>query len=556
MYKLSHFRGDGEYGPTAIPLVGGAEEFMEKVAAPSLMPEIVQYISTLKPKKGSIYVLVNAMGAGEYYGANVNGDYFTEASLAHAPSDWTGQPLIDRTKAKSWPYGYPTFYEASPFTHHRNKDPKRALGVVELAVWNPYMKRVELVVRVDYAKCVEFGSVGLWDKLCRGEHPDVSMGTKVPFDSCNICLDWDLYRKALDTYIPGKHKHPGMAALEFHKKLKAKNGVGIRGLSITRKDYCDHARNQMNKIFPDGRKVFVYNDFPRFFDISFVFIGADKIAKVMMHLAKSLPEEDITPDSRVSQTDQPASTTTEKTASVNRAVLKLAFGKTSQPKLGEIKKKVVPSHFAGKAVPLITRSEPDLPRDVLEALSDVPLGNALSTTAGMGMLLRPREFQRIVLTRMGRAKEADQLEDEGAVFPKVRGSLCPPMSTDGFLPELAQLLLPLLHRRSGLGPQVEHRATMIVVLPEKKLRMCPSHSSELLHKIGAAYNGYRTGALDLVAHTQQLTKSISGLEKTAALSTSSVFTPLSVYYFNQAYWDEVGQADETGLRPAWRGDAP
>src|SRR6185295_11826397 len=36
---------------------------------------------------------------------------------------------------------------------------------------------------------------------------------------------------------------------------------------------------------PDGRKVAVRNDTPRFFDISFVFIGADKTAKVLAKLA-------------------------------------------------------------------------------------------------------------------------------------------------------------------------------------------------------------------------------------------------------------------------------
>jgi hypothetical protein len=31
-------------------------------------------------------VLVNAMGAGEYYGSNSNGDHFPEAGLIHRPS--------------------------------------------------------------------------------------------------------------------------------------------------------------------------------------------------------------------------------------------------------------------------------------------------------------------------------------------------------------------------------------------------------------------------------------------------------------------------------------
>ena len=39
------------------------------------------------------------------------------------------------------------------------------------------------------------------------------------------------------------------------------------------------------KILPDGRKVFVYNHYPRFFDISFVFIGADRTSFVLEKIA-------------------------------------------------------------------------------------------------------------------------------------------------------------------------------------------------------------------------------------------------------------------------------
>src|SRR5690606_33352904 len=54
----------------------------------------------------------------------------------------------------------------------------------ELAAWNPHMKRVELVTRLDRDKCLSFGGQGVWDKLKSGHFPDVSMGTRVPFDCC------------------------------------------------------------------------------------------------------------------------------------------------------------------------------------------------------------------------------------------------------------------------------------------------------------------------------------------------------------------------------------
>ena len=286
MIKGAYYSGVGPAGAAVLPLFGPANNEFEKNASSTLLPEVSTYIASLKPRKDAQYVLLNAMGAGEWWGSNVNGDFFPEAALIHKPDNWANNPLLDKPRSASWAYGFPTFYFAHPFAHHRNKDASRAFGDVELAAWHPRMRRVELVARVDKDKCEKFGGVGVWDKLSAGEYVDVSMGCKVPYDTCSICLDWGAYRKALATFNPLRHKSPGDAALEYHKKLKADGGEGIRGLSITRHDYCDHAKRMMNRILPDGRKVFVYNDFPKFFDISFVFVGADKTAKVMMKIAE------------------------------------------------------------------------------------------------------------------------------------------------------------------------------------------------------------------------------------------------------------------------------
>ncbi|MFA5436045.1 MAG: LAGLIDADG family homing endonuclease, partial [Candidatus Neomarinimicrobiota bacterium] len=220
------------------------------------------------------------------HNSNINGDWFEESGLVHTPTNWSGNPLLDKELGKGWTYGYPTFYNALPYAHHRNKDPSRAYGEVELAVWNELMKRVELVCRVDYDKCQQFGGASVWDKLKVGQFPDVSMGSKVCYDLSSITTDWDLYNKALATFNPTQYAYPGLAVVEYHKKLKEKDGVGIRGLSITRADYDEWTTNHMNRILPDGRKVFVYNPYPRFFDISFVFIGADRTAKVMVFIVR------------------------------------------------------------------------------------------------------------------------------------------------------------------------------------------------------------------------------------------------------------------------------
>lgn len=923
MLKCSHFRAETEHGPSAIPLFGKADAFFEKTASAQLLPEVTRYIACLRPQPDSQYVLVNAMGAGEYYGSNINGDYFSEASLIHKPDDWQGNPILDRIRSKDWPYGFPTFYRAHPYAHHRNKDSTRAFGDVELAAWNPDMKRVELVTRVDRDKCAQFGGQGTWDKLKSGAFPDVSMGTKVPFDTCfpagtlvrtstghrpiedlhlgdevlthtgstrrvtqvmrrqteglttvraaglpeirstdnhpflvlrreqartckgtvngqrcrhsfdglpkcrrcgqepefdlvwsaaenlklgdylampvtsgathvaperarllgyylgdgyvirqrtgkakkgdyrdmgvgfsvghaeenhleellktlrhvtsandpcvyetgsgrrafsvslydqdlaawvqefggrgsegkrladevfeweasakiqlvagyidtdgsfdeasgqtriasvnrgllldvqrvllslgcpasvcfagsgggyegssdcwylslsafqaqtfrdvtckikerkvgwdspqsflwknywltpvksvseedvetevfnisveedesyiaegravhncSICLDQRMYQDALDTFDPAKHKHPGTAVLDYHRSRSA-----IRGLSITRADYCEHALKQMNRIFPDGKKSFVLNDFPAFFDISFVFIGADKTAKTMLFIfSSSVPHAAVRPSAQLADDlgmQEPDGES--KTASVHDEVLKMAFGfKLAKDKGAEIDKRVIPSQFAGKAVPVLTRCEEDLPNALMDQLSTVPPEQLLSTLGGMGILLKPREFQRMTLIQLGMGDLADEMDSRGEVFEKSEEREPMGVSPENFRPALAQKLSSLVASRSLLAPEIEQRAVMTSTDERPKTARAPSHSKDLLDKIAAAYNGYRQDVMELVAHSQHLlsTAGTTGpLQKLSSIPVRDAFSPLSAAYLQYAYDDEYG----------------
>ncbi len=538
MIKVGLFQGSDVYGPAAVPLFGPADAYFEKVASVQLLPEVATFIAELKPKNDCQYVLVNAMGAGEYYSSNINGDRFSEAALVHAPDRWRGVPLFDRTLAAEWAYGFPTFYRAHVYAHHRNKDPARALGFVELAAWNPHMKRVELVTRLEKDRCLKFGGEGVWDKLKAGDYPDVSMGTKVPFDTCSITLDRKLYRKAWDTYEPGKFKSPGEAILKFHKELKAKNNVGIRGLSITRNDYSDYGRTQMNRILPDGRKVWVDNDFPSFFDISYVFIGADKVAKAMLKFADDGRTYSFMGSAELAE-KLSAYGSMDKVA----AVATLAQAKAEE-KQAEMTKKVVPNQLAGKAVPLLTEAEPTLPTDLLNTLGNAGLAQALSTLTGLGIVLRPSEFQRVALSSRGNSALADHLESLGQLFPKTDEKESVPLSEQDFSSSMAQMLLPFMAMRSALGPFIERRVLVIVGSPEKKASTASSHSSELLRKIGAAYYGYRDNLMHFVPNAQDFIEAATmpsdvDLRKVAVAEPSELFTPLSFSYLKHAFMDEV-----------------
>ena len=205
-------------------------EDLTKVASESCK-EITDFIRDLPLDiERYVYVLINAMGAEEFYGDNNNGDAF--------PEYYEGKPNL---VADGPDYGYKTFQtNAKLFKHHKNKPGDRAYGDVLLAVYNHRMHRPELVVRIDRKKAPSAAS-----RADSGEIISTSMGTKVPYDVCSVCGN------------------------------KAK----------TTKSYCVHLKTMMGKVLPNGEKVYAINPRPKFFDISMVFVPADSTSRVMKKLA-------------------------------------------------------------------------------------------------------------------------------------------------------------------------------------------------------------------------------------------------------------------------------
>jgi hypothetical protein len=70
MYKLVTFSGYDTSGPHIFPIEPDLDRTIGhiKMARP-LPPEIEQYIRTAKPIPGKTQLLIDAMGAGEFYGS-------------------------------------------------------------------------------------------------------------------------------------------------------------------------------------------------------------------------------------------------------------------------------------------------------------------------------------------------------------------------------------------------------------------------------------------------------------------------------------------------------
>lgn len=186
--------------------------------------KVVEYVSKLDPEPNKAYLHILAMGAGEYFGANRNQDFFGENNLQNY---------------------YKTF-ETSPahvFRNHQNKDPKIAIGQVVFAIYNERMHRVELVAWIDKDKGRD-----VIERIEGGNYPSTSMACKTPFDMCSIC---------------GNEAH-------------------------SRQEYCEHLSNELGRMYPDGRKVMALNVAPlRFFDISIVVRPADVTSSVLQKVASA-----------------------------------------------------------------------------------------------------------------------------------------------------------------------------------------------------------------------------------------------------------------------------
>lgn len=488
MEKQVQFFGQTDSGIFCQALFGSAGAFEKTAGAPPFADwatgdEIRKFISKISKndRKKYSYVLVNALGAGEWFGSNINADFFPWNALAHKGMD----------------YGHKTFeHFAHAFQHHKNKDPTRAFGVPVLSTLNVPMKRVELIVRLDREKAKEEQADGLIVRIDKGEFPDVSMGCKVPFDVCSIC----------------------------GQKSK------------TRFDYCQHMAPPAelkgiygpNKILPDGRKIYVVNTLPKFFDISFVFIGADKTAKVMAKVASKGDQVclgDVCTMPRLSSQVHELTSQTEleglaKVASDSHGDCacgcgtcdpneKLAEAFGAKPKVAEIVKRIPAGSFMKKVLPELEASEETLPRSVLNDLADNhSLSSILGGAAVLGIILKPVEFQRIVLLRMGDRDLADELDSKHRVFRNVSDvdnsvELDPSVYGSG----IGQLLRSFIGLRSGFGQPLRLRSMRTMSGLKKSLPTPSSIEDPLLDKVSAAYNGYRQNLLTKLSQVEEVINS-------------------------------------------------
>jgi hypothetical protein len=249
---------------------------------------------------------------------------------------------------------------AHVYKSHVNKDPAKSYGKIVKSFYNPDMHRVELILEIDNAKAPD-----IVEKVNSGRSVAVSMGCKIKYDVCTIC----------------GNKAP------------------------TRAQYCTHLRNELNKIYPDGRIVAADNPNPKFFDISIVWRPADKTGYMLKKVAYS--EED-GPSSAWLAEKQAARVILakylNKAAEIEKLVSGVGFKPDSSGKDSSGKDSSLNKQWLKTVVPKLRNSFTEVTDEDKGYLSGFSIPKVLKSLSSMGIFLATPEFLDLVYIKLTGSK--------------------------------------------------------------------------------------------------------------------------------------------------------
>ena len=375
-----------------------------------LASEAGEYVKNVQPVPGKTIVLVLAMSAGEYYGPNRNGDAFSERAVPGAVAE-----------NETLPNHYKSFESyAHVYRHHINKDPAKSMGRVQKAFYNWEMHRVELILELDNVQAQDIVS-----RIEAGEYPAVSMGCSIKYDVCSIC----------------GNKAP------------------------TRAQYCDHAKYEMNRNYPDGRKAFVWNPAPKLFDISFVTRPADRIGFMMKKVAHDAAVESSIELGDAVKAAAQKQAVISKLSDIDKIIRGQAVAAT--PANNAVKS------FVDTSLPHLMERTPPLDDKAIGTLAEHPLPEALSTCHEAGITPTSVEITKIMIRRaMPGAELPQRVQDnmsamQGGILelfkqhPEILNALeasgMLKVSSDLVNKQLLNKLSGWMEKRSDLIPYLERR---------------------------------------------------------------------------------------------------
>ena len=419
-------------------------------------PAIQAFLDVLRPDKNFQYVLSTPVGSHETFGGNANGDTFYRRSLENRKEKFAGLP-----------YGYLTWLDAGAYLHHCNNDPEASFGCIKVAAFDREMDRCLVIVEHDRKKAASVHATDVViEPIDDGVWPSLSMGCRVPFDRCSYC----------------------------------------GGLSKTASTYCEHlngldSRYGKGRVLPDGRICLMVNDYPRFFDHSYVKRAAFAAAVVL-----------------------------EKVASKGAAMSK-RLAPYARPILGRMALQDTKNPLA------ILRWRYGT---LLGAQSGAKIAQVIaSTAAAFGVVLTPQEFRELGV----RADDARWLIHPDHVDPALFGDL------EHQLPD-----------RSIFHPYVMHRAVKLAgILDVKEPEPCgtkaySAYREGLIHNLGGLLDHTTYAYRELYMDAFELVPAQAWAGKTAAVGSGTAMTLLAaipLVFLASAHWrDSEREGEKLGMLEA------
>lgn len=307
----------------------------------------------------------------------------------------------------------------------------------------------------------------------------------------------------------------GLASHNCRVKWDQCNICGNKAKTI--KEYCKHLKNHMGKVVTKdladlwsketgktilpGTIVFAYNHFPKFFDISKVYVGADSTAYVLGKVASS---NHIIPSAYIADAEGIKDDDIDKLSYLGK--------KSTMKKESDIDKEIPPSEIDGKVIGMKKKidetlqktidHEESIPNRTLDFLAEnVPVKSLFSTMLGLGIHPKPAEFQRIIIIKTGRPDIADFLEKNRLIFDP-NSTVDPidvPIGTQFFDSNVARILSNFIEKRSCFPDYLEGRMEKHAGLFTTERPPEPSiiNPTTLLAGIAAIYAGLKMKALGI-----------------------------------------------------------
>lgn len=400
-----------------------------KIAGVSLPPDLTSFLHGYTPEAGTEPYVTVAMGAGEAYGANLNGDWFGEKMLREC---------------------HPTFVtHGKVFKFHRNSPRDASYGKVRFATYDEIMRRVVLLLDVQGKSLPDIRKM-----YVRGEPVYVSMGCAVPYDVCSICRNRAKTPREYCSHLINERLHqrpdgsmayminPTGRFFDISWVLVPADRTAFflasPGFDEGQEDTVDA---EFDSDQPDDRKIIGGSSTPA------VPVGKEashvKTAPQMLKAAEVSADPHVGTEwhlkmheslkatggtcpicGRSGEETEPASGDSAQPPSSSPS--EMSYDKVATDKIGLMIKRITSnlskpeSEEVGRLVGGLRRvreEEPEIPDSECRALASAhPLQRILSTTGSMGIILKPREFQRIALRSCGMGEEADHYDRQGRVF--------------------------------------------------------------------------------------------------------------------------------------------